>query len=97
MYRNDYKIKYYIGYTRNKRSVDSAMPGVYYVFQAASFKQVPSSLMTCPVCNSTKYNTLYVINSEESVKHLLKKTDEIFITLQNYVKSLWHGDECSII
>ncbi|HVA98633.1 MAG TPA: polysaccharide biosynthesis protein [Bacteroidia bacterium] len=41
LYRND-KIKYYIGDTRNKRSVDSAMHGVDYVFQAAALKQVPS-------------------------------------------------------
>jgi len=40
-YRND-KIKYYIGDTRDKRSVDSAMQGVDYVFQAAALKQVPS-------------------------------------------------------
>lgn len=40
-YRND-KIKYYIGDTRDKRSIDSAMNGVDYVFQAAALKQVPS-------------------------------------------------------
>ena len=40
-YSND-KIKYYIGDTRNKRSVDMAMYGVDYVFQAAALKQVPS-------------------------------------------------------
>jgi len=40
-YRND-KIKYYIGDTRDKRSVDMAMRGVDYVFQAAALKQVPS-------------------------------------------------------
>jgi UDP-N-acetylglucosamine 4,6-dehydratase/5-epimerase len=41
LYRND-KIKYYIGDTRNKRSLDLAMRGVDYVFQAAALKQVPS-------------------------------------------------------
>jgi len=41
LYRND-KIKYYIGDTRDKRSIDSAMLGVDYVFQAAALKQVPS-------------------------------------------------------
>ncbi len=41
LYRND-KIKYYIGDTRDKRSIDSAMPGVDYVFHAAALKQVPS-------------------------------------------------------
>ena len=40
-YNND-KIKYYLGNTRNKRSVDMAMHGVDYVFQAAALKQVPS-------------------------------------------------------
>ncbi|HEY5463304.1 MAG TPA: polysaccharide biosynthesis protein [Hanamia sp.] len=41
LYRND-KIKYYIGDTRDKRSVDAAMHDVDYVFQAAALKQVPS-------------------------------------------------------
>ncbi len=41
LYRND-KIKYYIGDTRDKRSIDAAMHGVDYVFQAAALKQVPS-------------------------------------------------------
>jgi UDP-glucose 4-epimerase len=40
-YNND-KIKYYIGDTRDKRSVDMAMRGVDFVFQAAALKQVPS-------------------------------------------------------
>jgi len=40
-YKND-KIKYYLGDTRDKRSVDMAMRGVDYVFQAAALKQVPS-------------------------------------------------------
>jgi len=41
LYQND-KIKYYIGDTRDKRSIDSAMNGVDYVFHAAALKQVPS-------------------------------------------------------
>jgi UDP-glucose 4-epimerase len=41
LYRNE-KIKYYIGDTRDKRSVDSVMSGVDYVFHAAALKQVPS-------------------------------------------------------
>ena len=40
-YHND-KIKYYIGDTRDKRSLDTAMRGVDFVFQAAALKQVPS-------------------------------------------------------
>ena len=41
LYGND-KIKYYISDTRDKRSIDAAMRGVDYVFQAAALKQVPS-------------------------------------------------------
>ncbi len=40
-YKNE-KIKFYVGDTRNKSSVDAAMRGVDYVFQAAALKQVPS-------------------------------------------------------
>jgi UDP-glucose 4-epimerase len=40
-YKNS-KIKYYIGNVRDKRSVDNAMKGVDFVFQAAALKQVPS-------------------------------------------------------
>lgn len=36
------KIKYYIGDTRNKSAVSTAMRGVDFVFQAAALKQVPS-------------------------------------------------------
>ena len=39
---NDTKIKYYIGDVRNFESINSAMKGVDYVFQAAALKQVPS-------------------------------------------------------
>jgi len=40
-FRND-KIKYYLGDVRDKASVDTAMKGVDFVFQAAALKQVPS-------------------------------------------------------
>jgi UDP-N-acetylglucosamine 4,6-dehydratase/5-epimerase len=40
-YKNS-KIKYYIGDVRNSESINSAMKGVDYVFQAAALKQVPS-------------------------------------------------------
>lgn len=40
-YKNE-KIKFYIGDVRNIDSVDNAMVGVDYVFQAAALKQVPS-------------------------------------------------------
>ena len=36
------KVKFYIGDVRDKRSVDTAMQGVDYVFHAAALKQVPS-------------------------------------------------------
>jgi len=36
------KIKYYIGDTRDKRSIDSAMHSVDFIFHAAALKQVPS-------------------------------------------------------
>jgi UDP-N-acetylglucosamine 4,6-dehydratase/5-epimerase len=39
---NDPKIKYYIGDVRNRRSIDTAMKEVDYVFHAAALKQVPS-------------------------------------------------------
>lgn len=38
----DLKVKFYIGDVRDKRSVDSVMRGVDYVFHAAALKQVPS-------------------------------------------------------
>lgn len=40
-YKNP-KIKYYIGNVRDKRSIDTAMKGVDYIFHAAALKQVPS-------------------------------------------------------
>jgi UDP-N-acetylglucosamine 4,6-dehydratase/5-epimerase len=40
-YKNT-KIKYYIGDVRNFESINNAMKGVDYVFQAAALKQVPS-------------------------------------------------------
>jgi UDP-N-acetylglucosamine 4,6-dehydratase/5-epimerase len=36
------KIKYFIGDVRDRQSIDNAMSGVDYVFQAAALKQVPS-------------------------------------------------------
>jgi UDP-N-acetylglucosamine 4,6-dehydratase len=40
-YKNE-KIKYYIGDTRDRQSVELAMRGADFVFQAAALKQVPS-------------------------------------------------------
>jgi UDP-glucose 4-epimerase len=39
---NSSKIKYYIGDVRNYESINSALKGVDFVFQAAALKQVPS-------------------------------------------------------
>lgn len=39
---NNYKVRFYIGDVRDKRSVDNVMVGVDYVFHAAALKQVPS-------------------------------------------------------
>jgi len=39
---NNPKVKFYIGDVRNYRSIEAAMRGVDYVFQAAALKQVPS-------------------------------------------------------
>lgn len=39
---NNEKIKFYIGDIRDRGSLDNAMTGVDYVFQAAALKQVPS-------------------------------------------------------
>lgn len=39
---NNPKVKFYIGSVRDKRSVDSAMRGVDFIFHAAALKQVPS-------------------------------------------------------
>jgi UDP-glucose 4-epimerase len=41
-YYNNEKIKYYIGDVRSYESINSAMKGVDFVFQAAALKQVPS-------------------------------------------------------
>src|SRR5512145_349236 len=40
-YKNP-KIKYHLGDVRSRQSLDNAMAGVDYVFQAAALKQVPS-------------------------------------------------------
>jgi len=39
---NNQKIRYFIGNVRDRQSIDNAMQGVDYVFNAAALKQVPS-------------------------------------------------------
>jgi UDP-N-acetylglucosamine 4,6-dehydratase len=51
---NDTKIKYYIGDVRSYESINSAMRGVDYVFQAAALKQVPS----CEFCAEYRQGSL---------------------------------------
>jgi len=41
-YKQNKKVKFYLGDIRDKRTVDNAMYGVDYVFHAAAMKQVPS-------------------------------------------------------
>lgn len=41
-YRNHKNVKFFLGDIRDKRTIDSAMFGVDYVFHAAAMKQVPS-------------------------------------------------------
>jgi UDP-glucose 4-epimerase len=72
-YRND-KIKYYIGDTRDKRSVDSAMLGVDYVFQAAALKQVPScEFFPMEAVRTNVFGTENVLDSamEHGVKNVI--------------------------
>ncbi|MEO5991598.1 MAG: methyltransferase domain-containing protein [Ferruginibacter sp.] len=52
--------------------------------------------MICPVCDSSDNKLLYVINSEDSVKHLMNKSNAVFTSLQDHIKTLWRGDESSI-
>ena len=70
-YKNT-KIKYYIGDVRDKRSIDQAMEGVDYIFQAAALKQVPS----CEFfpTEAVRTNVLGCENVlDAAIKHRVKK------------------------
>jgi len=67
----DNKIKYYVGDTRDKQSIDMAMRNVDYVFHAAALKQVPSCEFF-PV-QAVKTNILGTDNVMEcAIQHKIK-------------------------
>jgi len=58
------KVKFYIGDVRDKRSLDSAMRGVDYLFHAAALKQVPScEFFPMQAVNTNIYGTENVLDS----------------------------------
>ncbi len=69
---NSEKIKYFIGDVRDKRSLDSAMQGVDYVFHAAALKQVPScEFFPMEAVRTNVMGTENVIDS--AIEHGVKK------------------------
>lgn len=65
------KVKFYIGDVRDKRSVDSAMMGVDYVFHAAALKQVPScEFFPMQAVRTNVYGTENVLDS--AIQHEVK-------------------------
>lgn len=72
-YKND-KIKFFIGDVRDKRSVDTAMKGVDYVFHAAALKQVPScEFFPIEAVNTNVLGCQNVVDSaiENSIKKVI--------------------------
>lgn len=68
------KVKFYIGDVRDKRSVDGAMNGVDYVFQAAALKQVPScEFFPIQAVRTNVFGTENVLDSaiEHGVKNVV--------------------------
>lgn len=58
------KVKFYIGDVRDRRSVDSAMSGVDYIFHAAALKQVPScEFFPMQAVQTNVYGTENVLDS----------------------------------
>ena len=58
------KVKFYIGDVRDRRSVDSAMTGVDYIFHAAALKQVPScEFFPMQAVQTNVYGTENVLDS----------------------------------
>lgn len=69
---NSEKIKYFIGDVRDKRSLDSAMQGVDYLFHAAALKQVPScEFFPMEAVRTNVMGTENVIDS--AIEHGVKK------------------------
>lgn len=68
---NNEKIKFYIGDIRDRNSLDNAMTGVDYVFQAAALKQVPScEFFPIEAVKTNVLGTENVINS--AIQHGVK-------------------------
>jgi UDP-N-acetylglucosamine 4,6-dehydratase len=68
---NSPKVKFYIGDVRDKRSVDGAMMGVDFVFQAAALKQVPScEFFPIQAVKTNVFGTENVIDS--AIQHGVK-------------------------
>ncbi len=68
------KVKFYIGDVRDKRSVDTVMRGVDYVFHAAALKQVPScEFFPMQAVRTNVYGTENVLDSavEHGVKNMV--------------------------
>ena len=66
------KVKFYIGDVRNKRSVDNAMLGVDFIFDAAALKQVPScEFFPIEAVNTNVHGTQNVLDS--AVEHGVKR------------------------
>ena len=71
------KVKFYIGDVRDKRSVDTAMRGVDYVFHAAALKQVPScEFFPMQAVRTNVIGTENVLDSavEHGVKNVLLRS-----------------------
>jgi UDP-N-acetylglucosamine 4,6-dehydratase/5-epimerase len=70
-YKNP-KIKYFIGDVRDRQSIDSAIQGVDYIFQAAALKQVPScEFFPAEAVRTNVLGCENVLNS--SIQHNVKK------------------------
>ncbi|TDM05185.1 polysaccharide biosynthesis protein [Macrococcus lamae] len=69
---NHPKLKFYIGNVSETQSVDTAMPGVDYVFHAAALKQVPScEFFPIEAVKTNILGTENVLNS--AIRHKVKK------------------------
>ena len=66
------KVKFYIGDVRDKRSVDSVMAGVDYIFHAAALKQVPScEFFPIQAVRTNIFGAENVLDS--AIQHCVKK------------------------
>lgn len=90
------KVKFYIGDVRDKRSVDTAMRGVDYVFHAAALKQVPScEFFPMQAVRTNVYGTENVLDSavEHGVKNVVVKAPAATLTvLAEALKELYRSE-----